>query len=241
MYMRIPRGESVMSDEGNETSSIELADAGATTGAFMKHSLDEGTIGQVDPLEMEKITERVDQALAELIAAGSLHPGAIIVLGVSTSEVAGRHIGTSGSMEIASAIYEGVRRAREKVAFYPAFQCCEHLNRALVIEQELLLRHTDFEPVSVIPVRKAGGAMATYAYRHLSNPVVVETVRAHAGIDIGATLIGMHLRVVAVPVRPTIKRIGAASLHMAYSRPKLIGGPRAVYDIHTVEDGGGCD
>ncbi|MBC8080274.1 MAG: TIGR01440 family protein [Gorillibacterium sp.] len=187
------------------------------------------------------MADRVDQALTELITIGGVQPGAIIVFGVSTSEVAGQHIGTSGSMEIASAIYEGVQRARAKAAFYPVFQCCEHLNRALVMERELLLRHPDYEPVSVIPVRNAGGAMAAFAYRHLTDPVVVEAVRAHAGVDIGATLIGMHLRPVAVPVRPTVKQIGAAALQMAYSRPKLIGGPRAVYDSRVILEAGNCD
>jgi uncharacterized protein (TIGR01440 family) len=111
----------------------------------------------------------------------------------------------------------------------------------LVAERELLDRYPELEPVSVIPVPKAGGSMAACAYRQFADPVVVEAVRAHAGIDIGATLIGMHLRPVAVPVRPSLRTIGAAPVTMAYSRPKLIGGPRAVYNEQAAREAGGCD
>jgi len=179
------------------------------------------------------IDEAVVRALEELYAAGGLKPGHIVVIGCSTSEVTGKRIGSAGSLETAELIYEGIQRARASLGFYPAFQCCEHLNRALVVEEELLDRYPMLEPVSVIPVPRAGGSMAAYAYHKLNRPVVVESIRAHAGIDIGGTLIGMHLRPVAVPVRPSNPQIGHTYIQMAYSRPKLIGGARAVY---TLED-----
>lgn len=188
-------------------------------------------------IDAAAIAEQMATIIAELAKLGRIEAGHIIVFGTSTSEVIGRRIGTSGTSEAAAAIYAGVERARAAIGFYPAFQCCEHLNRALVVERELLSRYPQLEPVSVIPVPKAGGAMATYAYRHLREPVVVETIAAHAGVDIGGTLIGMHLRRVAVPARPSVRFIGQAHVSMAYTRPKLIGGARAVY---TEEDAGKC-
>ncbi|MDF2925855.1 MAG: hypothetical protein K0R57_4769 [Paenibacillaceae bacterium] len=182
---------------------------------------------------MEQITAgiagTVEKVLLELVQAGQIRGGQIIVIGTSTSEVLGYHIGTSGTEEVAREIFEGVRRAREQTGFYPVFQCCEHLNRALVAEGELLDRYPQLEPVSVVPVPHAGGSMAAFAYRAFKEPVVVESVWAHAGLDIGSTLIGMHLRPVAVPLRPSVRTLGHAHMQMAYSRPKLIGGERAVY------------
>jgi uncharacterized protein (TIGR01440 family) len=186
---------------------------------------------------VDVIADGVATALSELIEAGNLRSGQIIVIGTSTSEVAGGRIGTSGSADIAASIFAGVSRVREKTGFVPAFQCCEHLNRALVVERSLLDRLPQLEPVSVVPVAKAGGSMAAHAYRHLQQAVVVETIRADAGIDIGATLIGMHLKPVAVPVRPSIRMIGQAPVTMAYSRPKLIGGVRAVYALEDAPSG----
>ncbi|MNM65657.1 hypothetical protein D3C81_771130 [compost metagenome] len=120
------------------------------------------------------------------------------------------------------------------------FQCCEHLNRALVLERELLerLRLTE---VSAVPVPKAGGSMAAGAYRRLKEPCLAETIEAHAGIDIGETMIGMHLRRVAVPFRPSIRYVGEARVNAAWSRPKLIGGERAVYVLPQVQDSNLCD
>ncbi|MDF2720359.1 MAG: hypothetical protein K0Q59_30 [Paenibacillus sp.] len=181
--------------------------------------------------DLTRIDIDVEQALRELVEAGKLSRGQIIVFGTSTSEVIGRHIGTSGTEQVAERIFSAVMRVRHDVGFFPAFQCCEHLNRALVIEKELLERYPQLEEVSVVPVAKAGGSMAAYAYRHLPHSCVVETISAHAGIDIGDTLIGMHLRRVAVPVRPSIRSIGHAHITMAYTRPKLIGGARAVYTM----------
>ncbi len=183
----------------------------------------------------------VETVLLELAQAGGLRRGQLVVIGTSTSEVLGYRIGTQGTERVAREIFEGVRRAREQTGFYPVFQCCEHLNRALVMEQEALALYPLLEPVSVVPVPKAGGSMAAYAYRTFKDPVVVEAVRAHAGLDIGGTLIGMHLRPVAVPVRPSVRMLGHAHLQMAYTRPKLIGGERAVYSAVTRQEDGNCD
>lgn len=179
--------------------------------------------------KLDRVAEQVERVVLEVLAQGPAHPSKILVVGVSTSEVIGRHIGSSGSSDVAAQILEGVRRARAKVTFSPAFQCCEHLNRALVVERELVKRQPQLELVSVVPVPQAGGAMAAYAYKHLQDAVVVEAVVAHAGIDIGETMIGMHVKRVAVPFRPSIRQIGLARVLAAYSRPKLIGGARAVY------------
>ncbi|MEX2459742.1 MAG: TIGR01440 family protein [Paenibacillaceae bacterium] len=187
---------------------------------------------QVDStIHWESMADQMETVLTELIRAGSIEAGQIIVFGTSTSEVMGSHIGTSGSLQVAGQLYLGIERVRQRVGFYPAFQCCEHLNRALLVEKEVLLRFPTLEQVSVIPVPKAGGAMASYVHSQLGQPVLVETIQAHAGVDIGGTLIGMHLRRVAVPFRPTIRVIGHAPVQAAYTRPKLIGGVRAVYTL----------
>ncbi|WP_438435129.1 TIGR01440 family protein [Gorillibacterium sp. sgz500922] len=191
--------------------------------------------------DREELAAGVDRALGELVAAAKLPPGSLVVIGASTSEVAGERIGSAGSLGVAAALWEGVRRAQARAGFRPVFQCCEHLNRALVAEREWLAGRPDWEPVSVIPVPHAGGSLAAYAFGQAADPVVIEAVRADAGIDIGSTLIGMHLKPVAVPVRPSVKRIGEAAVTMAYSRPKLIGGPRAVYDPAAARELGTCE
>ncbi len=187
-----------------------------------------------------QIASDVETIARELIRIGGISPGQIVVIGVSTSEVMGGRIGTSGSAEAAEQIFNGLDKLRREFGFYLAFQCCEHLNRALVVERELL-RHYPLEPVSAVPVPKAGGSMASHAYRHMADPCLVEVLQAHAGIDIGDTLIGMHLRRVAVPVRPSISTVGKARVVMAYTRPKLIGGERAVYRREPEEGGSLCD
>ncbi|PYI51234.1 TIGR01440 family protein [Paenibacillus flagellatus] len=195
-------------------------------------------------MDLEQIRTGVETALRELVEAGRIGRGHIVVVGTSTSEVIGQRIGTSGTEQVAERIFEAVSAVRRDVGFYPAFQCCEHLNRALVVERELLRLDPRLEEVGVVPVRKAGGSMAAYAYRHLPDACVVESIAAHAGIDIGDTLIGMHLRRVAVPVRPSVRTIGRAHVTMAYTRPKLIGGARAVYSVEqaaTPEGTAGCD
>ncbi|WP_027408029.1 TIGR01440 family protein [Anoxybacillus tepidamans] len=152
----------------------------------------------------------------------------LLVIGCSTSEVTGKKIGTAGTTEVAEMIFAELKAWQNQTGVQLAFQCCEHLNRALVVERKTAIAK-NLEIVSVIPVRSAGGAMAEYAYEHMDDPVVVEFIKADAGIDIGDTLIGMHLKHVAVPVRTSIREIGHAHVTLAKTRPKLIGGARAVY------------
>ncbi|WP_108022378.1 TIGR01440 family protein [Melghirimyces profundicolus] len=168
------------------------------------------------------------QVTEELLEAKPLNRGHLLVMGVSTSEVAGKRIGTAGSDEVAASILEGALEVQRNHGYHLAFQCCEHLNRALVVARETL-ETFGLTEVTAVPVPKAGGAMASHAFRHLEDAVLVEEVAADAGIDIGDTLIGMHLKPVAVPVRPSIRQIGQAHVTMAKTRPRLIGGARAVY------------
>ncbi|GLX70109.1 TIGR01440 family protein [Paenibacillus glycanilyticus] len=181
------------------------------------------------------ISVDVETIVRELASVAGLRAGQLLVIGTSTSEVLGHRIGTSGTVETAAQIYAGVEAVRKEIGFYPVYQCCEHLNRALVLSREAAEKY-NLDEVAAVPVPKAGGSMAAYAYRHLQEACLVETMQAHAGIDIGDTFIGMHLRRVAVPVRPSIRSIGAAHVTMAFARPKLIGGVRAVY---TLEDNSG--
>lgn len=194
--------------------------------------------------EAGTIASDVETVIRELVSAGNVTAGQLLVIGVSTSEVLGRKIGTSGTMETAEQIYSGVEAVRKDIGFHPVFQCCEHLNRALVIERPVAERF-GLELVSAVPVAKAGGSMAAYAYRNLPQACLVETIAAHAGIDIGDTMIGMHLKRVAVPARPSVKSIGSAHVTMAYTRPKLIGGVRAVYEpiaeTASEQSQGACD
>ncbi|MCQ6561935.1 TIGR01440 family protein [Paenibacillus mendelii] len=185
-----------------------------------------------DQLLISAIARDVEQVVRELADAAKLRTGQLLVVGVSTSEVLGQRIGTSGTLETAEAIFAGIHAVRKEIGFSPVFQCCEHLNRALVMEREAAERY-NLELVSAIPAPKAGGSMAAYAYRHLQDACLTESVHAHAGLDIGDTFIGMHLRRVAVPLRSSIKSIGGAHLTMAYTRPKLIGGERAVYTLEA--------
>lgn len=182
----------------------------------------------MDEARLQSIAEDTERCIRELAAAGGLKAGQLLVIGASTSEVIGRRIGTAGSGEAARAIFKGVEAVRRDIGFHPLFQCCEHLNRALVTTREAAERYGLTE-VSAVPIPGAGGAMAAFAYRNLPDACLVESVQAHAGIDIGDTLIGMHLRPVAVPVRPSVRTIGEAHVTMACTRPKLIGGARAVY------------
>jgi uncharacterized protein (TIGR01440 family) len=175
--------------------------------------------------EWEKELELILQEFHHTVG---LKPGQLMVVGCSTSEVIGEKIGTAGSFDVAEMMFRQLSRLQNETGIQLAFQCCEHLNRALVVERQTALER-GLEEVSVVPVRKAGGAMATYAYEHLTDPVVVEFLKADAGIDIGQTLIGMHLKHVAVPVRVKQKTVGQAMVALAKTRPKLIGGERAVY------------
>ena len=196
------------------------------------------------PLEVS-LGEQVSQILHELVEAAGLGPGKVLVVGTSTSEVAGKRIGTSGALGVAEELLQAIGEVRAKFGFDTVFQCCEHLNRALVMERSVLerLRLTE---VAAVPVPKAGGSMAAAAYRSIKEPCLAEAIEAHAGIDIGETMIGMHLRRVAVPFRPTLRYVGHARVNAAYTRPKLIGGERAVYRLdeeagRTDRDGGSSD
>ncbi|MCM3087186.1 TIGR01440 family protein [Bhargavaea ginsengi] len=171
---------------------------------------------------------QLEEILGQLEEQAEFRPGRMFVVGCSTSEVAGSRIGTAGAMDIAAILYGPLREFADRNGLWLAFQGCEHINRAVTVEREAAEKY-GLDEVSVIPVQKAGGSMAAHAYRQMDDPVVVEGVRAHAGIDIGQTLIGMQLRPVAVPLRTTVEQIGEAVVTAATTRPKLIGGARAVY------------
>lgn len=178
---------------------------------------------------IQKCEQELEAILTEFKEQAAFKTGQLLVVGCSTSEVIGERIGTSGTVEVAEMIYRCLKKFQEDTGISLAFQCCEHLNRALVVERAVADAR-GFDEVSVVPVRKAGGAMATYAFGAMADAVVVEFVKADAGIDIGNTLIGMHLKHVAVPVRVTQKSVGQAHVTLAKVRPKLIGGARAVYE-----------
>lgn len=175
----------------------------------------------------EKIYTRTKAVIEEICEKANLQKGNIFVVGCSTSEVIGAKIGTNSSPEIAQVLFDALYDYAKEKGIYLAIQCCEHLNRAIVIEKEAV---PYVETVNVVPQPKAGGSLATVAYNEFTNPVVVEEIKADAGIDIGSTLIGMHLKKVAVPVRLENNTIGEAVVVAARTRPKFIGGVRAVYD-----------
>ncbi len=177
---------------------------------------------------LSEIKNQSHRAASELVELAGLKKGDIFVVGCSSSEVCGDKIGTNSNFEVATTIFEGVYEVLSEKGIFLAAQCCEHLNRAIVIERECLEKY-NLDEVSAIPQPKAGGSFATNAYRNFINPVLVETIRGNAGIDIGGTLIGMHLKAVCVPVRLSVKQIGSAPIICAKTRPKLIGGERAVY------------
>lgn len=183
-----------------------------------------------DQVFLTEVRRQVTTAVQELMAEAQLQRGQVLVVGCSTSEVAGARIGTAGSDAVAEAILEPLWAVTQERGIYLACQCCEHLNRALVVTQEAAQRF-NWDEVTVVPVPKAGGAFAARAMRHMPGAVVVEEIQAHGGLDIGSTLIGMHLRRVAVPVRLSITTVGNARLTAARTRPKLIGGERAVYRL----------
>ena len=178
---------------------------------------------------MKHIQAQAEAAVRELIEVADLRRGEILVVGCSSSEIVGGSIGHASSTEAADAVFAAIAPILAEKGIYLAAQCCEHLNRALVVERECAERY-GLEVVCVVPKAKAGGSFATAAYENFSDPVVVETVKAHAGIDIGSTLIGMHLRSVAVPVRLSVKKLGEANVTFARTRPKYLGGPRACYE-----------
>jgi uncharacterized protein (TIGR01440 family) len=180
-------------------------------------------------INMDEIREQAAAAVKEILESAKLSQGMIFVTGCSTSEITGHKIGTGSNAEVAEAVYAGIAPVLKEHGVYLAAQCCEHLNRALIIEKEAAEKY-GLDQVNVVPQFCAGGSFATEAYHHFDHPVAVEHIRAHAGMDIGNTLIGMHLRHVAVPVRISVKAIGEAPLVCARTRPKFIGGGRAIYD-----------
>ena len=176
----------------------------------------------------EDIRQQAKTAAEELVKTARLKKGDIFVVGCSSSEIMGQRIGKGSDINAAQAVYEGVMSVLEPKGIFLAAQCCEHLNRAVVVEKEALLPGTEI--ANAVPQPHAGGSFATTMYEHARCPVTVEEIKADAGMDVGDTLIGMQLKKVAVPVRLAIKKIGEANLVCARTRPKFIGGSRAVYD-----------
>lgn len=177
---------------------------------------------------LKSVREETAAAAEELVAVAGLRQGQMLVVGCSSSEIVGGSIGKASSSEAAEAVYAGLQRVLDSRGIYLCAQCCEHLNRALILERACAEQY-GYEPVCVLPQPHAGGSFATAVWAHMQDPVAVEHIRAHAGMDIGGTLIGMHLRDVAVPVRLQVQRIGDALLLAARTRSKYIGGARAVY------------
>lgn len=176
----------------------------------------------------QEISMQAQTVVTELLEQAKLKPGSLFVIGCSSSEIVGKRIGKGSSMEAAQAVFRGIYPILQQNGISLAVQCCEHLNRALILERSAA-EARGYEIVNVMPQPHAGGSFAVTAWNAFSDPVAVETIRADAGMDIGGTLIGMHLRPVAVPVRTTLSRIGEAIVLCAWTRPKYIGGPRAVY------------
>ncbi len=177
---------------------------------------------------MEEIRLQAEAAVRELLEIAGLQAGDLLVIGCSSSEIVGQRIGKGSSMEAAQAAFAGIYPLLREKGIYLAVQCCEHLNRALIVERELA-EARGFEIVNAVPQPHAGGSFAVTAWANFEDPVAVETIVADAGMDIGGTLIGMHLRRVAVPVRLSLDHIGEALLLCARTRPKYIGGSRTVY------------
>lgn len=180
-------------------------------------------------MNTELIKQQAKSAVSELLSVAGLHKGDILVVGCSSSEIVGETIGHGSSIEAAEAVFEAIYPILKEQGIYLAAQCCEHLNRALIIERECA-KNYGLEEVCVVPQPKAGGSFATTVWKNFDAPVAVEEIRAQAGLDIGGTLIGMHLCRVAVPVRLEQNRIGDAILLAARTRPKYIGGSRAKYE-----------
>lgn len=177
---------------------------------------------------LDEIKVEAKQVICELIEAATLTKGDLLVIGCSSSEMIGSRIGKNSSLEAAEAAFAGIYPVLQEHGIRLAVQCCEHLNRALIVEEETA-EHFGYEVVNVRPQPKAGGSFATTAWNTFTHPVAVEHIRAKAGLDIGGTLIGMHLKEVAVPLRLSRSSIGQASILCARTRPKFIGGERAFY------------
>ena len=174
-----------------------------------------------------ELTKQAENVTKEIIERAGLGNGQILVVGCSSSEICGDKIGSNSNLEVAQAVFKGIYDVLQEKGIYLAAQCCEHLNRAIIVEREAV-PFSDI--VNVVPQPKAGGSFGTTAYKTFKNPVAVEEIKADAGIDIGGTLIGMHIKKVAVPVKLDNNKIGEANVLAARVRPKFIGGERAVYD-----------
>lgn len=179
--------------------------------------------------ELDEIRAQTVAAVAELVATARLTRGDLVVVGCSSSAIAGEWLGTSSSPEIGATVAAAVLEVLGEHGLHLAAQCCEHLNRALVVERAVASER-GYERVNAVPQPKAGGSFATAVYAAFAEPVVVEFARAEAGLDIGGTLIGMHLRHVAVPLRLAANAVGEAHVTAARTRAKFVGGGRAVYD-----------
>ena len=178
---------------------------------------------------MTNIKNQAERIVKELVDKAGLKEGDLLVVGCSSSEIVGATIGKGSSLEAAQAVFEGIYPYLKDKGIFLAAQCCEHLNRALIIEREIAEKR-GYEIVCVVPKPKAGGSFATTAFENFNDPVAVEEIRADAGLDIGFTLIGMHLKRVAVPLRLSVDSIGQAHITAARTRPKYIGGERAHYE-----------
>ena len=179
-------------------------------------------------VDLDLIYEQTKAIAKELVQIADMKPGQILVVGCSSSEIAAHTIGCYSSKEVGQAVFRALAHVAKKYDLYLAAQCCEHLNRALIVEQACAKKY-GLEMVNVKPQLKAGGSFSTAAWNGFEHPCAVEFIKAHAGIDIGDTLIGMHLRHVAVPVRTKIQSIGSAHVVCARTRLKYIGGERAAY------------
>lgn len=180
-----------------------------------------------DKAFLEEIKKEAEEAASELLEKARLKKGNIAVIGCSTSEILGDDLGGHSTPEIAQAVFDGINSVFKPKGIYIAAQCCEHLNRAIIIEREAV---PFLQIVNAVPQPKAGSSFAAAAYKSFKDPVAVEEIKADGGLDIGGTLIGMHLKAVAVPVRLKQRNIGKAIVLAARVRPKFIGGERAVYD-----------
>lgn len=178
---------------------------------------------------MTEITKQAEKVIKELVEKSGLKKGDLLVVGCSSSEIVGETIGKGSSLEAAQDVFAGIYPYLKEKGIFLAAQCCEHLNRALILEREAAEKR-GFEIVCVVPKPKAGGSFATTAYQNFKDPVAVEEIKADAGLDIGLTLIGMHLKHVAVPLRLSVDSIGQAHITVARTRPKYIGGARACYE-----------
>ncbi len=183
-------------------------------------------------MDYSSIKDQAKQAVTEILDAAGLKEGSIFVIGCSSSEILGDQIGTATNMDSANAVYDGIIPVLRERGILPAAQCCEHLNRALVVDRFTMEKY-GFEQVNAIPQpNHAGGAFGTVCYERFEDPVLVENIgaKADAGIDIGGTMIGMHMHSVVVPMRISLRKIGQAHIICARHRPKYVGGKRAIYD-----------